>query len=278
MVKRTVLSLSLISILLGGCTSGSLTAQSDISAPVSEADFEAALETYRDVLQTYVDEEGLVDYVALQQNRQGLDQFNAAIAAVSDDTYNSWTEAEKIAFWVNAYNAITLASIIDQDPIRDSIKDIPGVWRIRKHPVQGQSKTLNDIEHQTLRANFNEPRIHAALVCAAISCPLLRNEPFTGEALEAQLEDQVKSFLAKSDGFSIDQAEGKVYLSTIFQWFGEDWVPTYGVDSGFAGNASEQAVLNFISNYVSAEDKVYLEAGDYQLIYQDYDWSLNIQS
>ena len=117
-----------------------------------------------------------------------------------------------------------------------------------------------------------------SLVCAAISCPLLRNEPFRGETLDAQLEDQVQTFLAKEDGFWIDQAEGKVYLSTIFQWFGEDWIPSYGVEDGFAGNEAERSVLNFISNYVSAEEKAYLEAGEYDVVYIDYDWSLNDQS
>lgn len=277
MVKKTVLSLSLISLLLGGCTIASAPNPSETSASVSDTDLEAAYDAYQQVLETYVDADGLVDYAGLQQNREQLDQFNGAIAVVSDEMYNSWDEAEQIAFWVNAYNSLTLASIIDQDPIRD-IKEIVGVWRIRQHPIQGQSKTLDNIEHQTLRVDFNEPRIHAALVCAAISCPLLRNEPFRGENLDAQLEDQVQTFLAKADGFWIDQAEGKVYISTIFQWFGEDWIPTYGVESGFAGNEAERSVLNFISNYVSAEEKAYLEAGEYEVVYIDYDWSLNDQS
>ena len=278
-MQKVILSLSLISVLLGGCSTVSSTAQSANTTLVAdgEVDIDAAYGTYQEVLQTYVDDNGLVDYATLQQNRQSLDNVNGAIAVVSDDLYNSWTEAEQIAFWVNAYNSITLASIINQDPLKDSIKDIPGVWRITKHPVQGQSKTLDNIEHQTLRANFNEPRIHAALVCAAISCPPLRTEPFTGESLDAQLEDQVEKFLAKADGLKIDQTEGVVQISTIFKWFGEDWIPSYGVDEGFTGDASQRAVLNFISNYVSAEEKAYLEEGNYQLKYIDYDWSLNLQ-
>ena len=278
-MKNAILGLSLISVLLGSCSVGVPTAQPESAtlAADAELDMDAAYETYRDVLETYVDETGMIDYAALQQDRQALDAVNAAIAIVSDETYNSWTEAEQIAYWVNAYNSITLASIINQEPIKASIKDIPGVWRITKHPVQSDNKTLDNIEHQELRANFNEPRIHAALVCAAISCPPLRTEPFTGESLDAQLDDQVEKFLAKPDGLRIDQAEGKVYLSTIFEWFGEDWIPTYGTDEGFTGSASERAVLNFISNYVSEEEKAYLMAGDYQVSYINYDWSLNSQ-
>ncbi|NER80633.1 MAG: DUF547 domain-containing protein [Leptolyngbya sp. SIO1D8] len=279
-MKKMVLGLSLASVLLGGCSVvGSITGPSESATLAAETDLDinASYEIYQEVLEAYVDETGLIDYAALQQNRQPLDEVNNAIAVVSDETYNSWTEGEQIAYWVNAYNSITLASIINQDPLKDSIKDIPGVWRITKHPVQSDSKTLDNIEHQELRANFDEPRIHAALVCAAISCPPLRTEPFTGENLDAQLDDQVEQFLAKEDGLRIDQAEGVVYLSTIFKWFGEDWIPSYGTDEGFTGSASERAVLNFISNYVSEEEKAYLMAGDYGISYIHYDWSLNIQ-
>lgn len=269
-----------MSVLLGGCSVSTVSFPSGNSTSVANAavDYESSDELYREVLATYVDADGMVDYAALQQNRQMLDNYNAAIAAVTEETYNTWTEAEQIAFWVNAYNSVTLASIINQDPLKDSIKDIVGVWRITKHPVRDQARTLDNIEHQQLRADFNEPRIHAALVCAAVSCPPLRAEPFVGETLDEQLEDQVKLFLAKPDGFRIDKAEGVVHLSMIFNWFGEDWIPTYGTDEGFAGNEAEKAVLNFVSNYVSDEDKAYLREGNYQISYLHYDWSLNTQN
>lgn len=279
-MQKTILSLSLIAVLLGGCSAGALNAPTDGTTSVANADGDlaAADASYGDALVTYVDDQGMVDYAALQQNREQLDAYNNALAVVSDETYSSWTEAEQIAFWVNAYNSLTLASIIDQEPIKASIKDIPGVWRFNKHAIQGDAKTLDNIEHQTLRANFNEPRIHAALVCAAVSCPPLRAEPFEGESLDAQLDDQVQTFLAKEDGLSIDKEAGVVTISKIFEWFGDDWIATYGVDEGFAGSESQRAVLNFVSNYVSEEDKAYLMAGNYQLKYFNYDWSLNTQN
>lgn len=278
-MKRTLATLSLISILASGCSVAKLTAQTDLEAIASETtvDIDQQYETYAEILATYVDEEGLVDYAALQQNRQPLDDFLAAIALIDDETYNSWSEADQIAFWVNAYNAFTLASIIDQEPIKASIKDIPGVWRFNEHAVQGKSITLDHMEHQILRVDFNEPRIHAALVCAAISCPPLRGEPFTGEALDAQLDDQVDLFLAKSDGLEINQEEGVVSLSKIFDWFGEDWAATYWTEDGFTGSTAQKSVLNFVSNYVSEEQAAYLEAGDYDVRYFNYDWSLNDQ-
>ncbi|MGK7909730.1 MAG: DUF547 domain-containing protein [Synechococcus sp.] len=234
-------------------------------------------ELYAEVLATYVDERGLVDYEGLQANREPLDTYLADLAALDEATYNSWSEDEQIAYWVNAYNAITLMSIIDQDPIKPSIKDILGVWRVRRHAVYGGEKTLDGIEHGILRKFYDEPRVHAALVCAALSCPLLRAEPYVGELLDAQLDEQVEQWLAKSDGFRIDREGNTVYLSKIFDWFTSDWEPSYGVEEGFTGNSAQKAVLNFVSQYADEGDIDYLKAGDYEVKFFDYDWSLNVQ-
>lgn len=234
-------------------------------------------EDYATVLKTYVNNKALVNYQELQQNREQLDRFNASLGAVEPSTYQSWDEAEKIAFLINAYNSFTLESIIDQKPLKKSIRDIKGVWKGRKFNIAGDSKTLDNIEHKTLRKEFNEPRIHMALVCAAISCPPLRNEPYTGEKLDQQLDDQTQQFLVSPHGFRIERQEGTVYLSAIFKWFGEDWKKTYGVDDKFTGNANQRAVLNFISDYLSPEDQEYLERGKYKIKYLNYDWSLNKQ-
>ncbi|MEM6521490.1 MAG: DUF547 domain-containing protein [Cyanobacteria bacterium P01_C01_bin.70] len=279
-MKRTIATISLLSVLAGGCSVANLTAPADLEAIASAADIDIdqQYEIYSEVLATYVDDSGYVDYVGLQQNRQQLDEFLAAMALVSDETYASWSEADQIAFWINAYNAFTLVSIINQEPIKASIKDITGVWRFNEHAVQGKSITLDHMEHQILRVDFNEPRLHAAIVCAAVSCPPLRSEPFTGEALDKQLDDQVEMFLAKTDGLEIDQSTGVVYLSKIFDWFGDDWNATYETDDGFAGSTAQKSVLNFVSNYVSAEEAAYLQAGNYDVRYFNYDWSLNDQS
>jgi Protein of unknown function, DUF547 len=239
------------------------------SAPLSYAD-------YGTVLRTYVNADGLVDYPALQANPQVLKDFIVQLGSVSPDTYVAWSKNEKIAFLINAYNAITLESIVNQNPLKGSIKDIFGVWNFRKHTVMGRSLTLDNIEHDILRKDFQEPRIHAALVCAAISCPPLRQEPYTGENLDKQLDDQVRKWLS-SQGLRIDRTQNRVSVSSIFKWFGEDWQKTYAANDKFVGNEKERAVLNFISNYVSPEDKNYLEQGDYKLEYLNYDWLLNKQ-
>ncbi|MDJ0746640.1 MAG: DUF547 domain-containing protein [Xenococcaceae cyanobacterium MO_167.B27] len=230
---------------------------------------------YAEVLKTYVSDRGLVDYEALQANREKLDQFNQALGSVTPSIYNSWSEAEQLAFLINAYNSLTLQSIIDQNPLKKSIRDIPGVWRRRKFELAGNSKTLDNIEHDILRKEFNEPRIHAALVCAAISCPPLRNEPYLPEQIDSQLDDQVRKFIASSHGFKIEQDDNRVYLSSIFKWFGEDWVTSYGIEDKFTGNRKEKAILNFISKYLNESEREYLQEGQYRISYLDYDWSLN---
>ena len=235
-------------------------------------------EDYATVLKTYVNDNGLVDYVGLQANRQLLDRFNQSLAAVTPDTYASWSEPEQIAFWMNAYNSLTLQSIIDTEPIVKSIRKIPGVWNKRKFAIAGDTKTLDNIEHDTLRKDFNEPRLHFALVCAAISCPPLLDEPYLAETLDEQLDERVNKFINSSHGFKIDRQKNKVHLSSIFKWYGQDWQPAYDVEDKFAGNDKQKAVLNFLSEYLNADDLQYLELGDYKVSHLDYDWSLNRQS
>ena len=229
------------------------------------------------VLEAYVSEDGLVDYQALQANRDQLDDYNASIALIQSETFDRWSEKQQIAYLINAYNSLTLKSIIDESPLKGSIKEILGVWKLNRHPLMQRQLTLDGIEHEILRKNYTEPRIHAALVCAAISCPYLRPEAYQGDRLDEQLDDQVRIFLDREEAFKIDRENQTVQISAIFKWFGEDWVPQYGVDSGFSGNDNERAVLNFISGYLNDDDQQYLKAGGYTVTYADYDWALNRQ-
>jgi hypothetical protein len=230
---------------------------------------------YAEVLKEYVDSSGRVDYENLKNNRQKLDKFNAAIGSTTSATYDSWTNEEKIAFLLNAYNSLTLEAIIDNYPT-ESIRDISGVWDRKKFKVIGQEMTLNDIEHEILRKKFNEPRIHMALVCASIGCPKLRTEPYTAENLNTQLDEQTKVFLAIPDNFRIDRSSKQVYVSSIFKWFGEDFEKSYSQKENFVNlNGKETAFINFIGQYLMPTDKEYLLRGGYRLSYTDYDWSLN---
>lgn len=234
-------------------------------------------QVYGDVLKTYVDENGLVDYPALQENSQQLLEFNQSLGNVAPETYAGWSESEQIAFLINAYNAFTLQSIIEQDPLPDSIRDISGVWNRRKFDLAGLEKTLDNIEHDTLREDFNEPRIHVALVCAAMSCPPLLNEPYEAATLDAQLSDRTKQFAASPQGLRLEPESKRVYLSSIFKWYGQDFEPTYGVEERFAGNDKQRAVLNYFNPVLDSDSQNFLAQSDYKVKYLDYDWSLNQQ-
>ena len=230
------------------------------------------------VLQKVVDGQGLVDYAALQRDPAQLDRYIRALGALAPERFASWPEAEQIALLINAYNAFTLRAIIDNDPIRPSIKAIPGVWKFRRHQLMGRGLTLDAIEHEILRREYNEPRIHAALVCAAISCPPLRQEAFTGPALDRQLEDQTTRWLASPVGLVIDRAAGTVRISQIFQWFAEDWQRADPKASAVPGHDKQSAVLRFIARHRPDAERDLILGGDYRFAYLPYDWDLNRQS
>jgi hypothetical protein len=160
---------------------------------------------------------------------------------------------------------------------KNSIRQISGVWDEIKFNIMGKKYTLEHIEHKILRVKFNEPRIHMAMVCAAIGCPPLRNEPYMAGKLDAQLEDQSIKFLANPEKFRLE--ETVVYLSPIFKWFASDFVKTYGKGGLFAGNAEAKgAVLRFISEHLDETIKKEMESKKLKIKYLDYDWSLNEQN
>lgn len=286
MVRRFLAVLAMAVVVGCGESDETRSATPDVAAP--EGPFTYAL--YEEVLSAHVDEDGMVDYAALKQNVDPLHRFIAGMGAVEPEEFAAWSREEQLAFWINAYNAITLKYIVDHYPIEsssivnsvmypaESIRQIDGVWNELTTRVVGKERTLDAIEHEILRKEFDEPRIHAALVCAAMGCPPLRSEPFIAEELEGQLADQSRRFLADKKRFRIDRNANIVHVSSIFEWFGDDFVAKYTPAKGFAGhNETEKAFLNFASQYVSEEDAAYLREGDYDVRFIDYDWTLNDQ-
>lgn len=267
------------------------------NAGTTNPDAGFSYDAYAATLRAYVDDNGMVDYQALKADHQRLDEFLLAMARVDKAAYDEWSEDAQVAFWINAYNALTLKVIIDHYPIKaglisglaypkNSIRQIPGVWDRIKWLVIGQRLTLNQVEHAILRGQdeelaeqygrFNEPRIHVALVCAAMGCPELRREPYVGERLDDQLDDQSRIFVNNPEKFRIDRDAGTVHLSSIFQWFGGDFVETYLPEEGFGDHSqAERAVLHYASTYLPPDDAAYLREGDFSIKYLDYDWSLN---
>lgn len=174
------------------------------------------------------------------------------------------TRHQQLAFWINTYNVLAVKMVVDHYPVK-SIKDAGGfftsVWKKEVGTVGGKARTLDEIEHQILRT-MGEPRIHAAIVCASVSCPDLRLEAYTAEQLDDQLDDQLRKFLVNQrKGLRIDNKKGRVYLSSIFKWFKEDF-------------KSKGGVLTFLAPYApKAGQEVLLNSPT--VSYMDYNWQLN---
>lgn len=244
----------------------------------AEAVFDSNHTLYDGVLKGFV-KEGLVNYAGLKENPESLNQYLADLSKVKEQEFKSWNELQQIAYLVNLYNAATLRLIVNNYPVK-SIKDIgsffKGPWDQPVVRLFGKTITLNTLEHKIIRVDYDEPRIHLALVCAAMGCPPLRGEAYTSEKLNAQLDDQAKVFLKNPIKFRIDRQDSTIYLSPIFKWYGEDFVDKLTPEARLDGlNKTERAVLNFCSRYLSDADQKYLAAGGYSVRYLGYNWSLN---
>lgn len=244
---------------------------------------------YAAVLKDHVDDKGMVNDKKLKAAPQRLNALITAMSKVNQKSYDRWNNNEKIAFWLNAYNVLTLKVIIDNYPIKSSffrsriypkksIRQIPGVWNKIKFNVMRQDLTLGHIEHKILRKKFNEPRIHMAIVCAAKGCPPLLNKPYTAQRLNEQLDDRTRRFLANPKKFKLDRDKKRVYLSPIFKWFADDFVDKYGSEENIAKHSKNtSAVLNFVATYLNKNDSDNLRSGKLKIKYLKYDWSLNEQ-
>lgn len=281
----------LFPLLLAGITC--LSPLGAVTSARSEPDpRKVALANYAEALKTHVSEAGKVDYGALKKNPQKLGNYLDWVAKLTKDQYRAWDQDEKIAFWINAYNGYTLKLILDHYPIRatgadgpkNSIRQIPGNWDEIRFEVMGKKMTLNDIEHETLRKHFDQPGIHVALVCAAVGCPILRQEPFEGDRLEEQLADQARRYFATPYGLKVDRRQNKLYLSSIYDWFKKDFVKTYGKSA--PGNGSDlgsyspenAAVLRYLLLHVPEKTRDFVKSKSPKIAYLDYDWNLNEQS
>ena len=203
-----------------------------------------------------------VDYENLK-NELGFDKLLARLNTVKVDSLKS--REEKLVFWINTYNIFAAKMVADHFPIK-SIKDLGSffrpVWEKPAGNVGGKERTLNEIEHEILR-KMNEPRVHVAIVCASVSCPDLRLEAFNVNSLNEQLDDQMRVFLKSSEkGMKIDNKRNRVYLSSIFKWFEDDF-------------ESRGGVLKFIANYVSPDVAKKLTRSGIKIYYLEYNWGIN---
>jgi hypothetical protein len=215
------------------------------------------------LLERGIDERGFVDYPFFQDRRAELDRYLDAVAEVELSTL---APAELEALLLNAYNALTVRSILDH-PTVSTIRDIEGVWDGTKHRVGGFELTLDEIEHTLLRPFWKDPRIHFAVNCASASCAPLPRWAFTGSELERQLEERARLFL--SDPRNVRVEGSTVLLSSYFDWYGGDFTA-----EGWKPRAP--TLLEFVALYTTDEVAARLRSGDpLEIKFLDYDWSLN---
>jgi hypothetical protein len=232
---------------------------------------------YDRLLRTYVSAQGWVDYAALARERVALNRFLEEIGSVSSKEFKDRSEA--LAFWINAYNAFTLADVLDTVYGKyKSVKQVSGFFDGRKHAAAGQELTLDEIEKKG--RNLHDPRIHFAIVCASTSCPKLQRFAYTGQALDRQLSQAAREFLADPNrGLRFDREHNELSVSPIFEWYAGDFT---GFSSG-AGSlwarakatVSGSELLDFIARYAPEEISQLIPKNRPNLHYFRYDWSLN---
>jgi len=223
-------------------------------------------------LHRFVDEHGRVDYAAIgadgtvDDSSRELERF---------DLESLQSRADKLAFWINAYNHLVLGGVLDalkRNPKRPGVAS--GGWLgllrffyLKRYIVGGKKLSLATIENRILRKELREPRVHFALVCAATSCPPLKQGLYAAERIDAELDMAARQFVRSSTGVLIERETQTVWLSRIFKW--------YRGDFEWAGGS----VLSYVMPYLSADDQAYLDRHRPQvrLRYFDYNWQLNTQ-
>jgi hypothetical protein len=210
--------------------------------------------------------DGRVDYPALKADPKPLNDYLDQLGAVSEAEFKRWREPERLAFLINLYNAVTLKLVVDHEPVK-SIRNIGRLFsspfKRDVAPLFGGVVSLDTVEHEILRKQYSEPRIHFALVCAALSCPELRAEAYVGARLNEQLRDQGERFLRDPRRNRVDLPGRTLSLSEIFKWFREDF------------EKSGKSVQQFLADYLPPEAAAVARRDGFRIRHLKYDWSLN---
>ncbi|OGA15850.1 MAG: hypothetical protein A3I63_09075 [Betaproteobacteria bacterium RIFCSPLOWO2_02_FULL_66_14] len=216
-----------------------------------------------------------VDYAGLAKNRAALKAYLASLSAVSEKEFDAWAQPQRMAFLINAYNAFTAEKILTRYPRLQSIWDF---GKLFGNPFKDEFFTLFDrkfsldgIEHDRLRkpGAYDDPRVHFALNCASVGCPMLREEAYVGDRLDAQLEQQAERFL--SDATRNRFANDRLEVSKIFDWFKDDW------SRGVRGIQSREQYFARYSRLLAGDPahRSLIAQGRAPLAFLEYDWTLN---
>ncbi len=218
-----------------------------------------------------------VRYAGFAADRATLKAYLDGLSALPKASFDGWPRTTQMAFLINAYNAFTVELILTKYPALKSIKDLGSLfsspWKPKWISLFGDKVSLDDIEHGMLRARgrYDDPRIHFAVNCASVGCPMLREEAYAGERLEAQLDEQTQRFLSDRTRNRWNVQRGRLELSKIFDWYGEDFR---------LGHRGIRSLPAFVAGHAErlADDeaaRARLRSGQAEIDFLDYDWSLN---
>ena len=229
------------------------------------------------VLSTYVDDHGLVDYAGLKKDRQTLDTYIDSLRATSplNSPARFSTPQHALAYWINAYNAIVLRGVVDAYPIA-SVKDIKilnGFFNRMDWTIGGQTLTLDHIENKIIRPLYKDPRIHFVVNCGAVSCPELENRAFTGATLDDRLESAARRFANNKK--HLYTKDNTLYLSKILDWYGSDFSNWFPADR--ANPDARPALVNYFLPYLPADQAERLKSSPMRIEFSAYNWALNEQ-
>ncbi len=233
------------------------------------------------ILDTYV-REGYVYYKTLQLERKPLDAYVQSLD-IPAATLALWPQNEQLAFWINAYNALVLQTVIDKYPVKgtattfpaNSIQQIPGAYQTRVHRVAGQSLTLDAIENVVIA--FGDARALLALGRGSIGSGRLKSEAYRATTLEAQLDRAVKEFVARVACVKVDPTTNAFIVSPLFGWRQDAFITTFAASGArFAGRSPlEQAIAGMAAPKLYPAERDFLMQNTFQLQYGPFDWRLN---
>ncbi len=259
-----------------------LVAASALIASSAFAQFDHSHKAFGDLLKkhvTYISNGNAsqISYAGVSRDHAVLTAYLELVSAVPEATYKSWNKNQQLAFLINAYNAYTIELILTKYPNLKSIRDLGGTfskpWGIKFFKLFGKEMTLDGIEHDMIRAEgvFNDPRIHVGVVCASIGCPMLRNEAFTAEKVDAQLEDGMQRFLSDKSRNRYNAEKKTLEISKIFDWYKKDFT------KGYKGYTSLETTLGKYADKLAtdAAGQAAIKTGKVDISYLDYDWNLN---
>ncbi len=220
------------------------------------------------ILKAYVDNKGLVDYNSIAQDKK----FTEYMQSLQSAKVEEFSRDGQLAFWINAYNAVTIDKVIKKKP-KKSVREtlVPGLWTSTKffttqeHMVANQRLSQDDIEHEILRKKYRDPRIHFAIICASMGCPQLPRMAYTAENVQVRLDEETRKYLNSPRGTRIDRAENILHVSKLFDWFVTDFIQKSG------------STLAFMRPYLNEETLSFLER-DPKISYLEYNWALNAQA